>query len=273
MMQMKSLKHMLLSYEVGDEDAAELIGLAAERSITLIQDQWALPVPADLRVFVMTSWMGFLFRAAPPVYWPVVLLGLPLLVLRMQRLWASAGGWAQRFGRRHTVGVKPPRLLVEADQSLGDQIFLRGWTPEDKVQHITCHELTHALSDDLKLPTWLYEGLAMVSVDAFCGAETIRPETLSTLERYSGTFSTQGRKRLRLRDPSAVVYLYCRGYWLTRFIEETRPGLLKVLFSGKLSASGVERRIGDAYKKQHPDFWDQADGIVAEYFRARFGGS
>jgi len=272
-MQTKSLKHLLLFYEFGDEDAAERIGSAAERSIALIQETWALPVPADLRVFVMTSWIGFLFRASPPMYWPVVLLSLPLLVLRMQRLWASAGGWAQRFGRRHTVGVKPPRLLMEADQSLGDRIFLPGWTPEDKVQHITCHELTHALSDDLKLPTWLHEGLAMVSVDAFCGAETIRPETLGTLERFSGAFSTQGRKRLRLSDPEAVIYLYCRGYWLTRFIEETRPGYLKVLFSGKLSASGLERKIAEAYKEQHPDFWDEADGIVAEYYRPKLGGS
>ena len=198
------------------------------------------------------------------------MLGLPFLALRMQRLWISAGGWAQRFGRRHTVGIKPPRLLMESDQNLGDQIFLRGWSLEEKVQQITCHELTHACSDDLKLPTWLHEGMAMVTVDAFCEEETIRPETLETLKKYSGAFGTQGRQRLRLRDPQALIYLYCRGYWLTRFIEDTRPGLIRVLLTGRHPAPVLERRIADAYQDEVPDFWDQADAMVAAHFETLF---
>jgi hypothetical protein len=268
-MQTRQIENFRLSYEPGDEEAADLIGGAAAQSAALIEERWGLPAPKALHIFVMTSWLGFLFRAAPWTYWPVVLLSLPILALRMQRLWASAGGWAQRFGRRHTVGVKPPRLLLEADHGLGDQIFLRGWTPEEKVQHITCHELTHAFSDDLRLPTWLHEGMAMVSVDAFCGEQTIRPETLETLERFSGTFSAQGRQKLRLSDPQAVIYLYCRGYWLTRFIEEIRPGLLRVLFTAKHAAPELERRIAESLKEQYPNFWDQADGIVAAHYASR----
>jgi len=45
-----------------------------------------------------------------------------------------------------------------------------------KVQQIACHELVHAFTSHLRLPVWLHEGLAMVTVDRLLQNQSIQGE-------------------------------------------------------------------------------------------------
>ena len=131
-----------------------------------------------------------------------------------------------------------------------------------KAQQITCHELMHAATAHLKLPSWLNEGLAMLTVDHFVGLPTVKTETAATLAHAPDT----PRSRRYPQDPDALVYLYVRGYWLTRYFEETRPGMLKGLLIQRYPRVELEKRIATAYNSEHAVFWRGLDRTVATYF-------
>jgi hypothetical protein len=256
---------LTLCFDADEREAAELVRRACEKSVRLIREYWNLGTPKDLRVYVLTSaWLRSTFHSAPWGWRILMGLTLPLWYFRARRLWQVAGGWQQQYGRRRTVGVKAPRLLSLGDSGLGDRIFIREGDRASQVQRITCHELVHAFTAHLKLPVWLHEGLAMLTVDRFFGWPTIRRETIEALRRVPG--KTDGSRKLNLKDPEAVVYLYVRGYWLTRYIEETRPGLLKGLLTRRYSHNELEGKIAAAYGVERQRFWREMDGTVAAHF-------
>jgi hypothetical protein len=215
----------------------------------------------------MTSWLGFVFQSAPWL-WKILLAAMfPLWAVRVWRIWPLAGGWAQSYGWRQAVGIKPPRLLELADKRIGERIFIKVGDPGKKVQFTTCHELTHAFTAHLHLPTWFKEGLAMVMVDKFSGQPTVQPETLAALESSTDKHRSGSRQAIRVGKEDAMVYLYVRGYWLTRYIEETRPGLVKELLSHRSRPDALERRIAAAYEKEPDAFWEEIESELVSYFR------
>jgi hypothetical protein len=233
--------------------------------VPLIHELWALDTPADCRVYVMTSWPRFLFQSAP---WPWrILLGatLPLWYWQVSKKWQYAGGWAQQFGKRRTVGIKPPRLLQQADWSIGDRVFIRGQDIEQKVQHVTCHELTHAFAAHLRLPMWLNEGLAMVTVDRYAGQPTVRPDTLETLHRAAPQGPGRYRK-VQADDSDALVYHCVHGYWLTRYMQDTRPELIPGVLSRRCRQRVLEDTVAAAYGLGYDEFWRSIDALLVAHF-------
>jgi hypothetical protein len=262
----RSIRDLTLYFDAKEEPAAELIGAACERGLDLIRDLWGLEPPAKCRVYVMTSWQRFLFHSAP---WPwriYLAVTLPLRSAHIQKVWNIAGGWALRYGGRHAIGIKPPRLLLQADANLHERVFLRR-EPEEAVQHNTCHELVHACSDHLKLPTWLHEGLAMVSVDRFAGRPTVKAETLATLTGLSrGTRPQEGYGALS-PEPDSLVYLAVRGYWITRYLAEARPGLLRGLLTRQQPHDALEGALAAELGMSVEEFWRQIDAIAASQYQ------
>jgi hypothetical protein len=265
-LQTRLIRELTLYFDAEEEAAADLVGRACERGLDLLSDLWGLQAPAECRVYVMTSWPPVLFHAAP---WPWrFYLGatLPLRYARIQRVWSMAGGWALRYGRRQVIGIKPPRLLQAVDTGLRERIFVRcevdAW-----VQHNTCHELTHVCSEHLRLPAWLHEGLAMITVDRFAGQPTVRTETLRTLatrprgarpgERSSGTSS----------DPDNLVYLAVRGYWITRYLAEAYPGLLREQLTHRQLPGALEGALAVGIGLEPTGFWSQIESRLVSHFR------
>jgi len=262
-----ALDGLTLFFDPQEREAAHLISQACEKSARLIHECWGLATPKDLRVYVMTSWWRPTFHAAP-WHWRFLLgVTLPLWGVRARRLWQVAGGWAQQYGRRRMVGVKPPRLIQLSDRSIGERIFVRQDDVNSKVQQIACHELVHAFTAHLRLPVWLHEGLAMVTVDRFLGRPTVKGETIAALAHSPGAASPGRYPRFTSQDPHAIVVLYVRGYWLTRYIEETRPGLLKSLLTRTIRHDELESHIASAFGMGREEFWRRIDGIVAAWSR------
>ena len=264
-MEIRTIHNLTLHFDAAEAEAAGLIGDACARSLDLIRDLWGLDAPAECRVYVMTAWSAFLFDAAP---WPwriYLTVTLPLRYRRIQQMWAMAGGWALRYGQRRVIGIKPPRLLQEVDPGLRDRVFLRR-EPQAWAQHNTCHELVHDCSDHLKLPTWLHEGLAMVTVDRFAGRPTVRSSTLETIVDTShGAGPRHGDANL-LSDPDHLVCLAVRGYWMTRYLAETHPGLLQEQLAHRQPHQALEATLAAELGIDPGAFWREMEAIAVQYF-------
>jgi hypothetical protein len=154
-MKSKTIGQVILVYDPVEHDTADLIGDVCEKSIQLAYENWGLEPPEDCRIYVMTSWMGFVFRSAP-WSWRILLgLAIPFWCFRARRTWPLSAAWTQRYGRRVAIGVKPPRLLEQSDRSIGVRMFVEEKDMKVNVQRVTCHELVHACSAHLRLPMWL----------------------------------------------------------------------------------------------------------------------
>jgi hypothetical protein len=265
-METMSVSGLSLFFEAEEQETAELIFQACDKSVRLIRERWDLDTPEDCRLYVMTSWLRFIFQSAP-WHWQIVLgVTMPLWYLRTRRLWEYAGGWTQRFGKRRVIGIKPARLVEIADKSMGERIFVEEIDMRQKLKQITCHELTHAFTAHLKLPMWLNEGLAMLAVDEFSERQTVKDETIQLLKDRSYA-SRPGRYRnLSVQRQDEMVYHSVRGYWLSRYIEATRPGLMKDILSKRYGHLALEGEVAAAYGMDYEEFWTNIDGMLISHF-------
>ncbi len=261
-MQSKSVEGIRLFFAEDQARAAELCADACAKSIPLIREVWGLEVPRDCRVYVMTSWPRFLFQAAG---WPnglAVALALPLLYFRIRKQWPVIAGWTYRFYRRAVVGVKPPALLAKADTRLGALIYVREPDLGRKLQTTLCHELVHAFSAALRLPLWLNEGIAMLSVDRYAGVQTVKPNTISPA-------SNANYRNLMRQGADGIAYNYLRAYWLVRFLEECQPGLIRSLLVKRQRAREIEAQVSRAVGLEPGRFWIEINGKISAHFAGR----
>lgn len=253
-------------FDEGDRETAETVIATVDECGRLIVHLWGVPMPDDIHFHVMTSWPFFVFRSAP-WHWKLLLgLTLPFWGSRAAKVWALAGGWELSYGRRRTVGVKPPRLLELARSTIGRELFEPETSMDEKLRAIVCHELTHAFTSHLGLPVWLKEGLAMVTVDRYLGRETVRQETLSVLSASSGRLTPRGRARLDVDDRETLVYLYAFGYWITRYLDEIAPDLLRDLLSRKRRPDHIEACIAGAFGSSVDEYRATVDARLAKHF-------
>jgi len=255
-----------LYYEPTDAGSARLAADAVGRTATLLHERWALELPRDCHLFIMTSWQQFMLHAPPPLWRVPLALTLPLWAGRVRSLWQVAGGWTNRFGRRVAIGVKPPRVLELADRRIGEQIFIPEPDLDAKLQQIACHELTHAATAAARLPLWLNEGLAVRAVDAFCGHETVRRETLEALRDPARNTAPLSYRRLRTHDREQVAYQFARGYWLTRWLDEHQPGLLLRLISSPTGSRELERLLAQSFQARPSSLWAAIDDALYASF-------
>jgi hypothetical protein len=266
-MKKESIAGLYLYYAAEQEEAARLVGAACDRSVQLVRQRWDLAPPADCRVYVMTDWRRFLFHSAPWPWKVYLALTLPLLARRARRIWPYAGGWALQYGSRRVVGVKPPHVIEMSDRSLGEQIFLQDRDLNEIVGTVTCHELVHAFTFHLKLPTWLHEGLATLAMEHYLDRQIVRQETLENLVSLSAGEKEGAAGRLRVDDPQMLISQYARGYWLTRYIDETKPELLKELLAERISPKELEEKVASAFGKDRESFWKDIDRELISWFR------
>ena len=177
----------------------------------------------------------------------------------------------QGYGQAPAVGIKPPRLMATADRSVGDKLFVRDVDTEDEVRQVTCHELTHACSNHLRLPTWLHEGIAMVSVDRLRGRPSVRSDTLDLIAARSEKASPTGYPRSSLQYADAWVYLYARGYWLTRHILDENPTLIPELLARRRPHRDIEEETASAFGLGQEEFWSGIDEVLVTHFKGERG--
>jgi hypothetical protein len=257
-----------LFFELQDQESAELLRQAVEKSFRIIQEHWGFEIPANLRVYVMTSWQGFIFHSAPWLWKVFYSILYPLMCLRTKRIWKLSVGWSMPYPGHPAIGVKPPRLLETAYMDVGDRILTRDVDNETQVQLVACHEVTHAFTAHLKLPAWLNEGLAMVTVDLFHGEATVRKDSVEVLAKGEELADLGRSRKISIENKDVLVYQFGRGYWLVRYLMDTKPHLLKDLLSRRIPIPELEGKVATAYDMDRETFWKEIDGIVVAHFRS-----
>jgi hypothetical protein len=258
----EKINQITFYYSAEEQHDAEIIRKAISKITDVLSNQYNLHPPADCRVILMTDWHMFLEEGAPPLMKIFLPLIESLQGKRFEATWKVAGGWNQRMGSRQVTGIKPGRLIESADRRLGEEIFNPYDSIEEKVFSVTCHELTHAFTDALRLPSWLHEGLAMVFTDHAMNKETVNRETLTILKD-----SDTGRiTRFSLNEEKILGLLYVRGYWLTRWLELENPDLLNSWLRKKLRPSEIDQQLAKKLNLQITNLWSMMDHFLAEYF-------
>jgi hypothetical protein len=258
---------LTLYYDDEGAYALTLVKEACQQAVLLVQTNWQLVPPEECRGYIMTSLQQYLSHA-PPAAWRLMLgLTKPFWYSRFETLWDYAGGWEQQFSKRHTFGVKPPHLLQKADRSIGELIFIQEDDINMRVQRNTCHELTHAFSSHLKLPMWFKEGLAMLSVDIFAGKPTVKSDSLYRLNNKIHDNSPGSYRQARVTDPDTLVYQTVRGYWLTRYLQETQPELFPKLLGQRYSHTTLENKVAQACGLDPVVFWREINGKLFAYYK------
>jgi hypothetical protein len=258
--------NITLVFDPSEQETADLIASACERAIQLVEEMWGLGSPRDCRIYVMTSWLGFVFQSAP---WPWrLLLGatMPFWCFRARRTWPYSAAWTQRYGKRVAIGVKPPRLLEQSDRSIGVRMFVEENDMALNVQHVTCHELVHACSAHLRLPPWLNEGIATVTTDRYLSRPTIRQETLDLVRDFAPKAPPPSYRALSHQQGKAIAYHGVRGYWLVRYLEEQHPGFLRRAFSLRQDAATIECETARVLGMESESFWREIDDVLVSHF-------
>jgi hypothetical protein len=186
----------------------------------------------------------FVDQTVPKSLYHLVNLTKPFWQPRAQRAFTLAGGWMLPCRGCLAVGVKPPELLVRSTSRLGERLFVAVSDPLEKVQHLTCHEFTHACTAHLRLPPWLNEGLAMRTVDHMVGYPTILETTRAMVQFDQSVLSSRAYRRIKPNDYDSLICLYATGYWVTRQLEESHPTTLGELLKRKRSIREITRIVG-----------------------------
>lgn len=265
-MEMKSINGLTLYYDPEELEAAEVIQKACQQGINTIKELWHLNTPDDCRVYILTSWPRCVFQGAPLRTQILLGLTLPLWYSKFKKLWEFAGGWAQEYKNRRVVGIKSPRLIERAFSANGDSIFIQERNLEDKVLSIVSHELTHAFSSHLRLPSWLREGIAMVSADQSLGRPTVKSETLNFLRDYDQKLRSPERINLQRQSQVKIKLLYVRAYWITSYLVETQPDLVRSLLKKRISHEELEERIATTLGFLPDQFWGEIGNLVVAHF-------
>lgn len=68
------------------------------------------------------------------------------------------------------------------------------------------------------------------------------------------------------RDPETILYHTVRGYWLTRFLQDQHPDLLKRLLAQRYDRLVLDREIANAVGLDTTVLWLRIDGIIVDHF-------
>lgn len=259
-------KNSIITHQERDVQTAHMICDVCSKTEDLLLEQWNLSLRPGTQVHIMRSWLLFPFDASSLARKILLAITLPLWAIRARKLWEYSGGWSLPYPRQPAIGVKPPDLLKISDRSMGRRIFIDGIDDLTKVQMITCHELTHASTAHLKLPAWFNEGLAMVTVDKYFGYCTVKSQTLTSLQNTLPKTNPRGYRQLQCADKDTLIYLYIRGYWITRYLEEIHPDILRGILLKRRHNSTIITMLADALHLPDRDFWQDIDDFVLNHF-------
>jgi len=106
----------------------------------------------------------------------------------------------------------------------------------------------------------------MFTVDQYAGKPTVREDTHDILRASTGEPGIKSYRKINVKDQAAIISSCVRGYWITRYLEETQPGILKQLLAQRLSHPEMEKRLASACGLGHDMFWSQVGGMVCAHF-------
>lgn len=256
-------------YQPQDRDVALQLGGAAAEASQFLRQYWNLEPPAQYRIYVMDSLVGFRIHAAPRPLRLLLWLLLPFWYPSAMKLWPRVSALTEPYQSYPAIGIKPPRLLETGDKSIGEQYMLPEPDMTTRLRATLCQELMHVFTAHLSLPMWLNEGLALLSSERFLRKPIIRPDAIDLLKpRGAGTPPSKYRRISHL-DNGQLAYDYARGYYITRLLDDTQAPFLRELLTKRRDAEDIRSLIGRHLPIRRRRFWQDIDALLAQYAKEK----
>lgn len=211
---------------------------SVEKIVSQLTNYWKLNIPEHCEIHILTNREQFVAETVPVRFRFLVIITKPFWKQRLKRAFSISGGMMIPWCGSPVVGVKPPELLKHQSE-LSRQIFVSVSDPLERMQHILCHELTHAFTAIFRLPPWLNEGIAMRSVDHFAGYDTVLKSTKNLITFDLKTVNSRSYRRLKSSDFNNLIRLYTTGYWVTRQLDIEHRTVLRELLQRKRSNKDI----------------------------------
>jgi len=106
----------------------------------------------------------------------------------------------------------------------------------------------------------------MLAVERLLEKPTVQPASVELLTH--SPYHGRPVQALPLNDADAMVYLYVRGYWLTRYLAETQSELLRRLLERPRTQEALEKDMADTLGLEAERFWEHIDPLVAAHFES-----
>jgi hypothetical protein len=72
---------------------------------------------------------------------------------------------------------------------------------------------------------------------------------------------------MKTQTREEMILLYVRGYWLTRYLVDTRPELVTEILSGRIVTQEIDLQIAAALDIPQDKYWQMIDPILASQFK------
>lgn len=265
-MQKLRIKGQLVFAHPDDHESAILAGHIAIAATKMLKKHWSLSSPGAVRVYLITDLVKFRLHSAP---WPqkiIRTISLPLWRNIARDFWFQAKGVAEPYYSRPAIGIKPPRLLDTTMKTPYGAVMVDEPGLVSTLRNVICHEMTHVYTASRKLPRWLNEGLAVLASELFVGMPLVKPESLALLKPRGEGRPPESLHWINIRNDTALIYEYVRGYWITRYLEETYPRLLRKIIIRMRSHVRIHKTIADQLSIPYAIFWADIDAVVAKHF-------
>ena len=70
-----------------------------------------------------------------------------------------------------------------------------------------------------------------------------------------------------IENPEETIYLYARGYWLARYLEEEYLELFKQLLAGPAGQNATEAKMGNIFNQTPDEFWRSIDQRLYSHWK------
>jgi hypothetical protein len=276
-METKCLGDATIYFRHTERQTAALIEEVYARSVPLLHSMFGLRPAKELRFVVLATHWGFVRHCIPRRQKALVLVYLPFTLGQIKRIFAAGCSWTAEHKDHVLVGVKAiqslgslPELLQTSwadptSPALSGEEWLRAWVRG---------QIIGACCQPYRLPDWLHAGIAGLIRDHVSEPPS-KPAGLARLLERFGTLdmevaplcnpeqanSLPQEARDKLAAPDFLAY------WVTRFIEESRPGLIRSLFQSGCRGKAFEREIAAALGIDPTRFAADVVKLAAAHFR------
>ena len=96
----------------------------------------------------------------------------------------------------------------------------------------------------------------------------MQPQTLFNLANTYTQNNPKDYRQLSRADKDTLVYLYVRGYWITRYFDNQHPDVLRVILSKRHRSSTILALLAKHLGVKPADFWLRIDDIVVTHLLA-----
>jgi len=271
-MEQTNFKNGILYFSLRNKKLANTLKNYLDEIVRFIEETWKINSPENLNVYIVDSMLKFVFHSSSLLKKLLLIIFFPLWYYKAKKLWPFSAAWTLRAKKNPIIDIKSPDELKNSDPSIGKDIYTNdayGNNYKSKWIGLACHELVHAFTSSQFLSLWLNEGIAQLTVEKFLNKETISTDTIVSLKNNAGKAKNINYRNIHRMEKSLITYSLVRGYWITRYLDEKYPKLLKEIVSNKIMGKKIKKLLVQKTEIDPDGNCMETDLLISNYFNKK----